>query len=138
MKTWPVYWYLILSYSCSNLIRGAIMCKPPQVHTPPNQTPSTPTHPSYKAWFWSWSRFHPTNNYAPYSTSTDSRAFFLNQHLQPISQNKVTGARILPPLRGYCGICRLLPLLHNITLHNDILLGLNIFLKILPCPSLNL
>ena len=58
----------------------------------------------------------------------------LNQHLQPIFQHKVTGARILAnnitsntPLRGYCDIFILLPLLRNLNLKYDTLLLLRNF-----------
>ena len=71
------------------------------------------------------------SNSAPYSTSS---AYLRNQHLQPIFQKKSHkstnyGKNITEdtPLLGKYDLSRILSFLRNINLHDDTLLGIDIF-----------
>ena len=74
---------------------------------------------------------HPKNTYDPSSTSTAGPASSHNQSLPSLFQKKVTGTQIPTnnitidkPLLSECVLSRLLPLLLNLNLHDDTLIGI--------------
>ena len=110
------------------------MCTEPLANPPTNQTTSPPMHPRYKDWFGPGHNVHPITPSVSSLTTKKGHASPFNKHPQPIFQHKVIRSHILTnkitvdiPILGECDINRILTLLHNLTLHDDTLLGIKNF-----------
>ena len=142
-KTCPCYRSILLPCYYSFPSRISILSYSPLQLPPPYQTTSPPTHPITKPDFFPGWGVLPKNiiiHIPPLLMFLIPPSINISKL---IFQHKVTGARSIAKnitedtlLCGDCDLHRLLPLLRNLTLRDDNLLGIKNFMIILPCPSL--